>query len=72
MNLKTLLLSIACGFAFRLYAQTNQPPVDNFALVTNLCPTPAEVEQDRAKAFLPRKRMTFEDYLKWLHDDGLF
>ena len=35
-------------------------------------PTPAEVEQDRAKAFLPHKRMTFEDYLKWLHDDGLF
>ena len=156
MNLKTLLLSIACGFAFRLYAQTNQPPVDNFALVTNLwyqgyktnvlaiaeqrlaansndlaglvlkmeydlefsndsslsnnvamflsaaeattnCfvhtdylkikmnlnwflellaneyhPTPSELAEERAKALVLHKRMTYERYLKWLHDDGLF
>lgn len=35
-------------------------------------PTPAEVEHDRAKAFLIHKTMTFEDYLKWIHEDGLF
>ena len=35
-------------------------------------PTQTELEEDRAKALIIHKRMTYEDYLKWLHDDGLF
>lgn len=35
-------------------------------------PTPAEFEEDRAKALIIHKKMNFEGYLKWLHDDGLF
>ncbi len=34
--------------------------------------TPSEMEEERAKALIIHKRMTNEDYLKWLHDDGLF
>lgn len=35
-------------------------------------PSPAELEADKAKALIIHKPMTCEDYLKWLHDDGLF
>lgn len=157
MNLKTSLVLIAFGCAFGLCAQTNQPPVDAFVLVTNLwyqgyktnvlaiaeqrlaansndlaglvikmeydaeymntdCfsnnifalqaaigsiatntfffkevsslsneltnmleilatefkPTPEEIENDRAKANIIHKPMTYEVPLKALHDDGLF
>lgn len=34
--------------------------------------TPEELEEDRAKASIIHKPMTYERYLKWLHDDGLF
>ena len=34
--------------------------------------TPSEMEEERANALIIHKRMTYEDYLKWLHDDGLF
>ena len=35
-------------------------------------PTAAELEEERGKAYIIHKRMTYERYLKWLHDDGLF
>ena len=35
-------------------------------------PTPESIAADKAKASFIHKRMTYEDYLKWLHDDGLF
>ncbi len=35
-------------------------------------PTPAGLEHDRAEALLVPETMTFEDYLKWIHEDGLF
>lgn len=156
MNIKTSLLIVAFSSSFQLCAQTNQPPLDSFALVTNLwyqgyktnvlaiaeqrlaansndlaglvlkmeydlefsndsslsnnvavflsaaeaatnCfvhtdylkikmnlnwfleflaneyhPTPSELVEEKAKARVLHKRMTYERYLKWLHDDGLF
>lgn len=36
MNIKTPLLIIVFGCTLKLYAQTNQPPVNYFVLVTNL------------------------------------
>ncbi len=35
-------------------------------------PTPERILTDKTKALIIHKRMTYEDYLKWLHDDGLF
>lgn len=35
-------------------------------------PSATEIEGDKAKANIIHQRMTYEDYLKWLHDDGLF
>ena len=35
-------------------------------------PTPSELVEEKAKACVLHKRMTYERYLKWLHDDGLF
>ena len=151
-----LVFTLILACAFSLHAQTNQPPVNNFVLVTNLWyqgdksnvmamaeqrlaansndlaglvlkmefdlefsndsslsnnvirllsaaeavtnlfmhtdyprmrknlnwflnllaeeyhPTSAELEEEKAKAFIIHKRMTYECYLKWLHDDGLF
>ena len=35
-------------------------------------PTASELQEDKDKAIIIHKRMNFEDYLKWFHDDGLF
>ena len=156
MNIKTQLFVTIVGCVIQLHAQTNQPPVDNFVLVTNLWyqgyktnvlsiaeerllansndlaglvlkmeydlefsndsslsnnvvtllsaaeaatnifvhtdyskmkknlnwfleflaneyhPTVSELNEEKAKALIIHKRMTYERYLKGLHDDGLF
>ena len=35
-------------------------------------PTEAELQEEKAKANIIHKHMTYERYLKWLNDDGLF